>query len=74
MNVIITGATGFVGNEVVQQAIASEKIKHAYVLTRKPLSDEISKNEKITVVEHADFSTYPEELISQLAGAEACIW
>ncbi|KAI3319115.1 hypothetical protein HD806DRAFT_510041 [Xylariaceae sp. AK1471] len=74
MNIIITGATGFVGKEVVQQAIASEKIKHAFVLTRKALPDEISKNEKVTIIEHADFSTYPQEVISQLAGAEACIW
>lgn len=74
MNVIITGATGFVGKEVLQQAVASEKIKHIFVLTRKALADEISKNEKVTVIEHADFSSYPQEVTSQLAGAEACIW
>ncbi|KAI8630762.1 hypothetical protein F5Y19DRAFT_33361 [Xylariaceae sp. FL1651] len=74
MNVIITGATGFVGGQVVRQAIASDKIKHAFVLTRKALSDELSKSDKVTVIEHADFSVYPPEVLSQLAGAEACIW
>ncbi|KAG4221023.1 hypothetical protein PC116_g30499, partial [Phytophthora cactorum] len=74
MKIIITGATGFVGSEVVRQAIADEAITHAFVLTRKPLPEDISKNTKLTVIEHKDFSTYPAELLSQLAGAEGCVW
>ncbi|KAI0837411.1 hypothetical protein F5Y06DRAFT_271637 [Hypoxylon sp. FL0890] len=74
MKIIITGATGFIGGEVVRQAIANEKITHAFVLTRKPLPEEFSKNPKLTVVEHKDFSTYPPELLAQLEGAEGCVW
>ncbi|KAI0376393.1 hypothetical protein F5Y04DRAFT_266448 [Hypomontagnella monticulosa] len=74
MKIIITGATGFVGGEVVRQAIADPRISHAFVLTRKPLPDEFSKNEKVTVIEHKDFSSYPPELLEQLTGAEGCIW
>ncbi|KAI1098036.1 hypothetical protein F4804DRAFT_325857 [Jackrogersella minutella] len=74
MKVIITGATGFVGGEVVRQAIADERITHAYVLVRKPLPEHVSKNPKLTVIEHKDFSTYPPELLAQLAGAEGCVW
>ncbi|KAI1417905.1 hypothetical protein F5Y13DRAFT_150023 [Hypoxylon sp. FL1857] len=74
MKIIITGATGFVGGEVVRQAIADEKISHAFVLTRKPLPEELPKNPKLTVIEHKDFSTYPPELLAQLTGAEGCVW
>ncbi|RYC63416.1 hypothetical protein CHU98_g2772 [Xylaria longipes] len=74
MDVIITGATGFIGGAVVRRAIASRLVNHAYILTRKPLSEFISKHSKITEIIHADFLTYPEALMERLAGCEACIW
>lgn len=74
MKVIVTGSTGYVGGEVVRQAIADERITHVFALTRKPLPEDLAKSPKLTVIEHKDFSTYPPELLAQLAGAEACIW
>ncbi|KAI1204537.1 uncharacterized protein F4807DRAFT_329010 [Annulohypoxylon truncatum] len=74
MKIIVTGSTGFVGGEVIRQAIADERITHVFALTRKPLAGDFAKNPKLTVVEHQDYSTYPPELLAQLAGAEACIW
>ncbi|KAI0884564.1 uncharacterized protein GGS22DRAFT_163809 [Annulohypoxylon maeteangense] len=74
MKVIVTGSTGYVGSEVIRQAIADERITHVFALTRKPLPEDLAKSPKITVVEHQDFSTYPPELLAKLAGAEACIW
>ncbi|KAI1454148.1 hypothetical protein F4805DRAFT_440877 [Annulohypoxylon moriforme] len=74
MKVIITGSTGYVGSEVIRQAIADERITHIFALTRKPLPEDLAKNSKVTVIEHQDFSTYPPELLAKLAGAEACIW
>ncbi|KAI5920411.1 hypothetical protein F4810DRAFT_436868 [Camillea tinctor] len=74
MNIIIAGGTGFVGSEVVRQAIPDPRVKHAFVLTRKPLPADIAGHDKITVILNEDFSTYPPEFISKLGGAEACIW
>ncbi|KAI0467899.1 hypothetical protein F4859DRAFT_228425 [Xylaria cf. heliscus] len=74
MDIIITGATGFVGGAVVRQAIAHGFIEHAFVLTRKPLPEDITNHERITVIEHDDFFTWPPELMERLAGCEACIW
>ena len=74
MKVIITGATGLVGGALVRACLSNDKISHAFVLTRKELPDDIAKNPKITVILHHDFSAYPPELLSQLAGAEGCLW
>ncbi|KAI2615059.1 hypothetical protein GGR54DRAFT_307215 [Hypoxylon sp. NC1633] len=74
MKIIITGATGLVGSEVVRQAIASERITQALVLTRKPLPEDIPQSAKVAVVEHKDFAAYPPEIMEQLAGAEGCVW
>ncbi|CAG9983280.1 unnamed protein product [Clonostachys byssicola] len=74
MKVIITGSTGLVGSAVIREAIANDGITHAFVLSRKDLPKEISDNAKVTVIPHADFSKYPEDLLTQLAGCEACIW
>ncbi|KAL2017737.1 hypothetical protein VTK56DRAFT_1707 [Thermocarpiscus australiensis] len=74
MKVIVTGCTGLVGSALVRQCLANDKISHVFALTRKPLPDAVAKNPKATVILHEDFSTYPPELLSQLAGAEGCLW
>ncbi|OTB04889.1 hypothetical protein M426DRAFT_320470 [Hypoxylon sp. CI-4A] len=74
MKIIITGASGFIGGGVVTEAIANERITHIFALTRKPLPESISKNPKVTVIEHQDFLSYTPELLTQLSGAEGVIW
>lgn len=74
MRLIITGATGLVGRALVRRCIANDKISHALVLTRKPLAEDVTKHPKVTVITHDDFSSYPSELLKQLAGAEGCLW
>lgn len=74
MKVIVTGCTGLVGSALVRQCIASDKISHVFALTRKPLPEAVAKSPGVTVILHDDFSTYPPELLSQLAGAEGCLW
>ncbi|KAJ5459590.1 uncharacterized protein N7458_001142 [Penicillium daleae] len=74
MNIIIAGATGFVGGEIVRQAIVNDKINHAYILTRKPIPEELARSQKVTIIQHDDFSHYPSELLSRLQEAEGCLW
>ncbi|KAJ4297410.1 hypothetical protein N0V88_004332 [Collariella sp. IMI 366227] len=70
MKIIVTGCTGLVGSALVRQCIASDTISHILALSRKSLPDDIAKHAKVTTILHADFSTYPLELLAQLAGAE----
>lgn len=74
MKAIVTGCTGLVGGELVKECIKNPAIEHIYALTRKPLSEAVTSHEKVTVILHEDFGTYPPELLSQLQGADACLW
>ncbi|KAH8596597.1 hypothetical protein B0O99DRAFT_619422 [Bisporella sp. PMI_857] len=74
MKVILTGATGFIGHEVLLQALEHKDITTLVCLTRKPLPETVTSNPKLKAIIHEDFSTYPDEVLGQLHGAQACIW
>jgi len=74
MKVIVTGATGFVGGEVLRQCIRNPATTSIIVITRKELSPEVTNNSKVKVIIHKDFAEYPESLLRELTGAEACLW
>ncbi len=74
MKVVIAGSTGLVGSALVRQSIASDSISHVYALSRKPLPEAVAKSPKVSVILHDDYSSYPDELLDQLAGVEGCFW
>ena len=76
MKILLCGATGFIGTEVLSQAIKHNYVSHVYVLTRKELDKKFATNKKVTQIIHEDFGQYPEYLLSKLAnyGIEGCIW
>ncbi|MCJ1395431.1 hypothetical protein MMC18_008317 [Xylographa bjoerkii] len=74
MKVVLCGASGLVGGEALIQCLANEAITSVLALTRRPLPKELLANPKVVNILHEDFSHYPDTLIEQLAGAEACIW
>lgn len=71
MKVILTGSTGYIGNNVLLQCLAEPAISSIIVLSRRNLS---ITDLKLKVIIHEDFTTYPAELKSQLADADACIY
>ncbi len=72
MKIVLTGATGFVGAEVLQQCLANPAISSIVSLSRRPL-DSVS-DPKLKVVVLKDFTVYDGEVMKELEGAEACIW
>ncbi len=70
MKVIITGATGTVGSEVVRQAIADDSIDEVILLARRTSS---IKHPKVTEVIHHNFVDY-SGLETVFARADACVW
>lgn len=76
MKIVLTGCTGFIGNEILQQCIEHHYITDIYALTRKPLDRRYSTHRKVTEVQHDNFDDLPDYLFERLrgCGVEGCIW
>ncbi|KAL8291632.1 hypothetical protein RQP46_001890 [Phenoliferia psychrophenolica] len=73
MHVILCGASGSVGSEILTQSLLHPSISKVTILVRKPLSP-IPSSAKLSTILHQDFLSYPPALLSQLSGADGCIW
>ncbi|KAI9923724.1 hypothetical protein ASPWEDRAFT_62778 [Aspergillus wentii DTO 134E9] len=71
MKIILSGCTGLVGREVLNQCIANSSITSIVALTRDAV---IADNPKVKVAFINDFLEYPEGVIQDIHGAESCIW
>jgi uncharacterized protein YbjT (DUF2867 family) len=74
MKFILTGCTGFIGSEVLSQCLRNPSISSVIALSRRKLPEAISNDPKLKVVVMKDFKLYPESVLLELAGADACIW
>lgn len=68
MRLILTGATGFAGGEILRQALLDPVITGVTVLTRRRLGISNDKLDEIILSDFTDYSAL------DLAGHDACIW
>ena len=69
MKIILTGATGFVGGEVLAQALKDSSVEMVTALTRRPLG---IANPKLKEIVPENFTDYSH--IAEYLHADACIW
>ncbi|KAG7049732.1 putative nucleoside-diphosphate-sugar epimerase [Colletotrichum scovillei] len=79
MKLIITGASGFVGTELLKQSLRIPAIKTVIALTRQPLrisaeSSSDSDHSKLKNIVVEGYDQYSVETKSEFATADACIW
>ncbi|KAK4221662.1 hypothetical protein QBC38DRAFT_121259 [Podospora fimiseda] len=75
MHLILTGATGLVGSAVLNAMIKTPEISKISILSRRPVQQaEDSKDPRINVIIHKDFTQYDSEVLSKLQGADGCVW
>jgi uncharacterized protein YbjT (DUF2867 family) len=74
MKIILTGSTGGIGTEVLQQCLQHPSITSIVALSRRTLPASVTSNPKLTVIMMEDFLSYSDIVLRQLDGAQACIW
>ncbi|KAG9233749.1 nucleoside-diphosphate-sugar epimeras-like protein [Amylocarpus encephaloides] len=73
MKIILTGATGFIGGEILTQCLENTSITSLVILSRRPIERVLSHSKaKIIIMEN--FKLYSESVIREIADADACIW
>lgn len=74
MKIILAGSTGFIGHEILEQCLQNSSITSIVVLSRRDLPSSVAKNPDLKVKIVEDFLSYPDSLLQDIKGAEACIW
>ena len=80
MKLIVTGATGLIGSEVIRQAVRHPAVTSVVALSRKPVSfptnigHDIPASKLQSVILEDWSSIYPEDVKQHLRDADACIW
>ncbi|CAJ0550564.1 Ff.00g104940.m01.CDS01 [Fusarium sp. VM40] len=74
MKVVVTGATGMVGNEIVKRCLEDPRITKVVILTRRAVSMDIECHPKADVIMVQDFARYSDQVLRQLEGSSACLW
>jgi uncharacterized protein YbjT (DUF2867 family) len=70
MKIIVTGATGTVGAEVVRQAMIDDSITQIIAIVRNPPE---MTHPKLKIIVHKDFLHY-DSLLPLFAECDACLW
>lgn len=73
MKLIITGARGFVGGEVLRQSLKNDKITSIVALLRKRIPQDHPKVKQMLMGDE-DWLSYPEAVKKELQGADGCVW
>ncbi|KAG7571014.1 hypothetical protein FFLO_00978 [Filobasidium floriforme] len=73
MKVIVTGTTGYIGQQVLARCVADPRITSVVALSRRSLP-EYDHEPKVTVQIVPDFAHFDDDTIQTWKSAGACLW
>jgi hypothetical protein len=77
MELIIAGATGYVGSTVLAHCVADPSISKIFVLSRRALTEYEGLppgESKVEVILQENWLHYRPELLKKLTGTRGCLW
>lgn len=74
MKVLIAGASGSIGGEILTHLLQRSEVTKIITLTRKPLPDLPSKVENIVVPDFGDWDQLGDEKWEKIHDADAMVW
>jgi hypothetical protein len=74
MKYILTGTSGFIGTEILAQALLNPLVTSLLILSRRPLPTISSVDPRMKVIVLENFLSYPDALKSELNGVKAVFW
>lgn len=78
MKLIVAGATGLLGSEIIKQSLRIPEITTVIALARRPIKfvgkEPAVDSSKLKEVLVKDYGEYPDDVKVEFAGADACIW
>ncbi|KAK7926882.1 nucleoside-diphosphate-sugar epimerase protein [Apiospora marii] len=75
MHLILTGATGLIGSAVLDAMIKMKEVTKISILSRRRVAmAEAANDQRINVIINEDFEKYDAAVLSQLEGAQGCVW
>lgn len=75
MKIIVTGASGLVGSEIIKRSLHMKEITSIIAVARQPITlDEGVNASKLKSVVVKDYENYPDNVKDEFSEADACIW
>ncbi len=74
MKLVIGGATGFVGREVLRQALQCAEVTEIVTIGRRPVVVDDEQRSKITDIVMEAQDAFPDSVGRLIADSDACIW
>ncbi|KFY38578.1 hypothetical protein V494_04322 [Pseudogymnoascus sp. VKM F-4513 (FW-928)] len=74
MKVLIAGASGSIGGEILKHLLQRSEVSKIIALTRKPFPDQPSRVENILVPDFGDWEQLGDEKWEKIRDADAMVW